>query len=352
MNTKETILAFIDAPGPDNFVQLIALSKLNPEATIHVVLTGRPVRFNATAEIEKWQWDLESSLMAQEASAARIKNFLRFFDMHVTRVFDGGIAPRTLVPHQVHFEEYYKFLDVDPLAAIRHSELETQELLARLVLDCPEKSISVAVGGPFTGLSQLMIRNPEVTNRFKEVHAMAATWGDVDLADFGDKPRGEMQFNIACDPQAAHMVLMGLECPVYLMPSEVTRVKEIGFPNAQALRRVLPTNKGANALYHLYALWYDGAVRPLQERNPEEQIYIYDLVSALSLDEELRSQIYEVVPVKISGVPYLTSDAQDWGKVIMKKTRRRKTGLQRFAATNLKEGGSDIYLDRLKAVLS
>lgn len=45
---KQHILSFIDAPDPDNFVQLIALHKLNPTAEVHVVLTGRPVRFGAT----------------------------------------------------------------------------------------------------------------------------------------------------------------------------------------------------------------------------------------------------------------------------------------------------------------
>lgn len=348
-STKEHILAFVDAPDPDNFVQVIALCKLFPAAEVHVVLTGRPVRFNASKEHEKWEWDMRSSSMAQQASALRIKNFLRHFGISVTRVFDGGIAPRTLVPHHVHFQEYYKFLDVDPLAAIAHPELEPQEDLVKLILSFDPGSVRVAVGGPMTGLAQVIARHPEVVTRFKEVHAMFATWGKVDLMQFGDEPRGAMQFNVHCDPQAAYAVLMGLECPVYLMPTEVTRVLDIGFPNAQKLREFLPDNQGSRALYHLYALWYDAAVRPRQASNPNEYIFIHDLVAAFSLAEELRNSIYKVVPVEITSVPHLASERADWGKVIMKEAT---TVGNRFAAVGLLEGGAQRYLDALKKVLS
>ncbi|MEZ4487334.1 MAG: nucleoside hydrolase [Cyanobacteriota/Melainabacteria group bacterium] len=350
MSEKQRIVAFIDAPDPDNFVQLVALAKLNPDAEMHVALTGRPVRFNASRDHKNWQWDMKSSRMAQEASAMRIKNFLRHFGVNIVRVFDGGIAPRTLVPHWIHFQEYYKFLDVDPIAAIRHSELESQEDLAALLLEYPEASVQVAVGGPMTGLHQLVVRCPEVASRFKEVHAMFATWGNVELMQFGDKPRGALQFNVACDPQAAHAALLGLDCPVYLMPTEVTRVKEIGFVNAQALRAALPDNDGTRALYHLYALWYDAAVKPRQDKNPDELIFIHDLVAALSLDDSLRKTIYDVVPVKITGVPYLPNEADDWGKVLMKKCRASQKGPQRFAATGLTRGGAEAYLSVLRRI--
>ncbi len=350
---RPLILAFIDAPDPDNFVQLLALYKLNPEAEVAVCLTGRPVRFNATREHKHWEWDHESSSMAQQASAMRAKNFLRNFGISVTKVYDGGIAPRTLVPHWVHFAEYYKFADVDPLAAIRHSELEPQEDLVKLILEQPEGSVMVAVGGPMTGLKQVIERCPEVVSRFKEVHAMFATWGNVSLMDFGDKtPRGAVQFNVACDPLSSNFILMGLDCPVYLMPTEVTRVKDIGFFNVQALREALPDNKGTRALCLLYALWYDAAVRPRQEKNPDELIFIHDVVAAFSLDTELRNAVYNVVPVKITAAPCLPSkaDIPNWGKVEMKQVKRAAKDKPRFAAIGLKADGAARYLDALKRI--
>lgn len=343
------ILAFVDAPDPDNFAQLIALHKLNPGAEVHVALTGRPLRYNATKEHTLWEWDYESSRLAQQASAVRVKNFLRHFGIRVSRVFDGGIAPRTLVPHWIHFAEYYKFLDVDPLAAIRHSELEPQEDLVKLILKAEAGSLPIAVGGPMTGLHQVMVRCPDVIDRFKELHAMFATWGTISLMQFDDKPRGALQFNVACDPQAAHAVLCGLDCPIYLMPTEVTRVQEIGFQNAQKLREHLPDTAGTRALYHLYALWYDAAVKPRQDKNPQELIFIHDLVAALSLDEALRNAIYDVVPVEITSVPYLPRDKGDWGKVIMKEAAAGSSS-KIFAAKGLKAGGAAKYLETLKTI--
>jgi hypothetical protein len=138
------------------------------------------------------------------------------------------------------------------------------------------------------------------------------------------------------------------------MPTEVTRVAAIGFENAQKLRELLPDNAGTRALYNLYALWYDAAVRPRQAKNPEELVFIHDFVAALSLDEGLRKKIYEVTPVKITRVPHLVTESKDWGMVDMKPTRssRSHKGLPRFAATALTTGGAQVYLDTLKSILS
>lgn len=346
---SRNIVAFIDAPDPDNFVMVIALVRLNPAAKIHLCLTGRPVKFGATKECQLWDFDMQSSRMAQEASAMRLTNFLRHFGVKNLKVYDGGIAPRTLVPHHIHFSEYYKYLDVDPLAAIRHSELEPQEDLVKLMLEMDPDSCDVAVGGPMTGLHQVLVRCPQVASRISSVHAMFATWGNVQLMQMGDTPRGALQFNVACDPLAAYCVLMGLDCPIYLMPSEVTRVKEIGFQNAQSLLNFLPVNAGCRALYHLYALWYDAAVRPRQEKNPDEWLFIHDLVATFSLDAELRNSIYDVVPVEITSVPHLVREQKTWGQVLMKQVEGDS---KRFAATGLKQDGAAKYLDALKKSLS
>lgn len=362
--SENDIVAFVDAPDPDNFVMLIALVKLFPNAKIHVVLTGRPVKFGANRSHQTWEWDVESSRMAQQASAMRIKNFLRHFGISVVKVYDGGIAPRTLVPHWIHFEEYYRFLDVDPLAAIRHSELEPQEDLIKVMLGLD--NFAVVVGGPMTGLVQVITRNPEVAQKITQVHAMFATWGTIELMDMGGPSRGAKQFNVACDPMAAFQILKGLSCPIYLMPTEVTRVADIGFQNTQLLRAVLPQNKGVDALLHLYALWYQAAVLPRQAKNPDELIFIHDVVGALSLDPELRAQIYEVAPIEVTSVPIFPFEGvtdEDrmkfakkgepvpadlhWGDVLMRKTDQ-PTNI--FAATQLKPGGAQVYLDTLRRI--
>jgi inosine-uridine nucleoside N-ribohydrolase len=350
MHSIKHILACIDAPDPDNFVMLIALSLMYPNAKIYVLLTSRPVNFRADRSTKLWDFDLESSLMAQQASALRIKNFLKHFGIEVIHVYDGGIAPRTLVPHWVHFQDYYKFLDNDPLKALRHSELDNQEDLIKIILGIIEagEQVHVAVGGPMTGLDQLITRNPDIVEAFAEVHAMFATWGNVELMNFGGAPRGASQFNVACHPQAAYNILMGLGCPIYLMPTEVTRVANIAFETAQDLRAFLPKNDGCNALATLYALWYDAAVRPRQFTDPNEKLFIHDLVSAFSLNKSTRELIYDVVPIVVDAVPHLAKDRSEWGTVMMRKVEEPGNI---FSATGLKEGGAKIYLDTLQKLL-
>lgn len=342
MSKPKDILICVDAPDPDNFVLLVAVARLFPEAQLYVLLTGRPVNFKATRETPLWDIDRDSSIMALEASAARMKNFMRHFGLDIVRVYDGGVAPRTLVPHWIHFSDYYKFLDVDPLAALRYSELDSLSDLTRILLNL--KEFAVVVGGPMTGLHQLLTRNPSLAKKITEVHAMFGTWGNVQLMQMDDKPRGTLQFNVACDPGAAHFVLSGLDCPIYLMPSEVTRVGEIGFVNAVELRNTLPDNKATRALFNLYAIWHDAAVKPRQTKNPDEKIFIHDLVSALSLDHALRDQIYDVVPIEVTDVSYLPNEEADWGKLLMREVTASKN---RFAAKTLKPGGAEVYLKTL-----
>jgi inosine-uridine nucleoside N-ribohydrolase len=343
---KPHILAFVDAPDPDNFVQILALAKLNPGAVLHVVLTGRPVMLNAGKDNQTWEWDEESSRLVQKVCALRIKNFMARFGLTADDVFDGGIAPRTLVPHHKHFAEYYKFLDVDPVKAVRHSELKPQEDLVKLLMTLPEKSVMVAVGGPMTGLHQVIIRNPAVASRFKEMHAMFGTWGKVELMPLGDKPRNGLQFNTYCDPQAAHAVLTGLDCPIYIMPTEVTRVAAIGFANADKLKEALPDNEGTQALVSLYRIWYED-IKSRQGATEGELIYIHDLVAAFSLDKALREAIYRVVPVEITSVPYLPRESKDWGKIVMQVTDK-PTNV--YAADALTEGGPAKYLETLRQI--
>lgn len=326
------IFAFIDAPDPDNFFQVLALYVLSKKFTalgieeIYVVLTGRCVKFDATKETETWEWDYESSILAQQASAMRLRNFMRHFGINNLRVFDGGIAPRTQVPHHVHFKEYYKFLDVDPLYAIRHSELESQDKLVKLLLEEPYYAV---VGGPMTGLYQAFIRNPLAAVNCVELHSMFATWGEIALQQFDDnKPRGANQFNVYCDNQAAKFV-MDTEFPKYMCTSEVTRDSRVGFENVQALAALLPGTHEVAVVCELYKYWFDAAIVPRLRKNPNEMIWIHDLSAAFSLFPETRG-IYDFVPVS-TYVPHKLSEKDSWGELRMTKDETSNT----FAAKRL-----------------
>jgi inosine-uridine nucleoside N-ribohydrolase len=293
-----------------------------------------------------WSYDTEESRLAQKLSAARVHGFLGKCGINDVEIFDGGIAPSTLVPHHVHFPDYIGFEDVDPLSSFTHSHLQDQDKLAHQLSQA--QSFSVVVGGPMTGLAQLLqrsVRGPDASKisllaeKISEVHAMFASWGNIQLMPIGDAPRGSEQFNVACDPLAAYVVLMGLECPIYLLPSDVTRVSEIGFQDTEELRASMPSTPGADELVRLYEIWYKVAVKP----RAGERIYIHDLAPALSLHPQLREEIYEMVPVQWK-VPHLPSEAAEWGRVIMAESQKSNG---HFAAKSLRSGGAERYLQSL-----
>lgn len=344
----EVIVAFIDAPDPDNFALLKALNHLFRDAVLHVVLTGRPFRLEANKHHEIWEWDIEASRMAQQVNAARTLKFLADSDIHDVRIFDGGIAPRAPIAHHKHFAEYYRFVDADWLCALRYPKLESQEELVRSIVGL--KSFKVAVGGPMTGLSQMMIRCPDTIEKIQEVHAMFATWGKIELASFEEgKSRGGKQFNVDCDPLAAYHTLCGLTCPIFLMPTEVTRVPGIGFENPRALSKVLPKSPSAQTYQAINNLWYEHVVAPRQVSQPNERIYIHDIVAALSMKTSLRERLYDIVPVEVTSVPHLPREQAEWGVVKMRETSQ-PTNI--FAAKGLKPGGEALYLKTLAEVFA
>ena len=339
----KNIIIAIDAPDPDNFVLVKAINYLFPDAQIYILLTGRPVNSKGENQSQIWDYDIESSFLSQKISASRLNNFLKNMDMSSINVYDGGIAPRTLVPHHLHFKDYYQFLDVDPLDAIRNNQLKSQEDLISILLKVDD--FAIVVGGPMTGLSNLLIRCPQLIDKISEIHAMYATWGTVQLMQMDDKPRGALQFNVACDPFAANFILKGVKCPIYILPSEVTRVSEIGFQNVIELQNALPKNNKSKKIIELYEIWYKEAIQPRQMKNSEEKIFIHDLVSAFSLNKKIRNAMYQIVPIEITEIPYLPNQFHDWGKILMRETDKLTN---HFAAKKLKD--PFLYLTMLRDI--
>ncbi len=339
------IVVFIDIPDPDNFVLLIVLGMLFPLAKMYVVITGRPVHPNPSKKIKTWKWDANFSEDVLKVNAGRTRNLLKTFKMSA-KLYHGGIAPRTPVPHWMHFHEYYRLADIDPVVALHNGQMESLSKLAKELLKLDDRSVAVVVGGPMTGLAQLINLNPDVAKKFSEVHAMFASWGTTELASFDGTSRGKKQFNVDCDPQAAFQVLTGLTCPIYLLPTEVTRVSEIGFQNPKALREIMGNTRAEKAklILRLYELWYTVTVQKKQKTNPSEMLFIHDMSAGLSLSPELREAIYQFTPIEIDAVPHLAHESQHWGEVLMHPTNRQTN---RFAATGLQPNGAEQYLNVL-----
>ena len=112
-NMGEKYLIAVDGPDPDNLALVRVVSSLFGHNNVYgVVLTGRPVNREATKETAIHNWNYEQSRDLQVVTSSRFKNFMNAYGLE-TKVYDGGIAPHTLVPHHLHFNDETGFGDVD-----------------------------------------------------------------------------------------------------------------------------------------------------------------------------------------------------------------------------------------------
>jgi len=330
---SEKILIAIDAPDPDNLVLLrMAQNMFGEENVIGALMTGRPIKRNSIKGDNIRDWSYPHSRKALDASADRLKNFSQGYDSNID-VYDGGIATNTLVPHYIHFADYYKFWDSDPLDWAVVSPLNGIENLANKIGD---DEFTVLVGGPMTGLSLLLQRFPKIASQISSVHAMYASLGNVKLMSLGDENRGNKQFNVYCDPVAGKYVTDALDCPIYFVTSECTRDDRIGFETPTLLKNHLQNTKGNDHLMRLYTIWFANAVQPRKE-----QIYIHDACAAVSTSE-FGKDVYDFSPMSIKSFPSLPNELNSWGTIDFEKDPNSNI----FLATELKN--PEKYLELIK----
>lgn len=347
--TPDNMWVPIDTPDPDNLIMILMKYLLYPDTKLAVSITGRPLNVQASTDTPLYDWSVDSAMKAQKMSALRLQNFLRHFGIKFFDIYDGGIAPRTPVPHHIHLKDYYNRADNDPVYALEMGVLRPQEELVSLLNS--RKEWTVAVGGPMTGIHQVLLRDPTIARRITELHAMYGTWGTVPLMSFNGLPRKD-QFNLTCDPVAGHTILNGLSCPQYLYTSEVTRVGALGFHDHNELARKIlssPRTSGAKEIYNLYKWWYEGAVKGRQVKFPDEKLFIHDVAPMIGVSQVLRDRIYNMVPVVIDRVPHLPSESESWGQLRMKPKPWYHFGKgYHYAADAIVPGGDKLYLKILK----
>ena len=340
---EKQIVVFVNFPDIDNYALLLAVHRLYPTATIKIVLIGRPVKFEATVSDETWDYVAEHSEIVQRLNAVRVVNFLKQFGIHRSAdIYDGGIAERTPIPHHLHIRDYAEFGDIDGIASVTNDILQP---LTNLIVEMLEGKWTILVGGPMTGLHKILNRLPPVQNNIEAVYAMCGSWGTSQMMDVGGGDRSGKNFNVTCDPVAAHAVLSGLTCPVTLFPTEITRISEIGFSTANDLRMFLNSKligqEGIEYFCNLYDIWFEKVLQPLQG-----EIYIYDLAAAFGSVTTLCASMYEVVPVQINNVPHLVHEAENHGRIDMEKLTDESES-NRFAAKGFKQGGEQLYRQAL-----
>lgn len=322
----------------DHNVLAMQVSGLQYQET-SVVMGGRPATFDPV-EAESNEWNLRDSRTLQKINAIRFSNFLAKVRKDY-KIYDGGQSPRTIIKQSVHIKEHIAFDDWDHRDH-RDLLLSTSQL-AKKMGDSPYDFIS---GSPFTPFNTFDLY-PDAVKNLRGIYAMHATWGKVNMMDLNQdgKKRGALQFNVACDPSATAYVVNKIQngewnTQLYLGTTECTRVKEIGFKSFNDLKSFLPKTDKTEAILPLYKVWYEKAVAPRQEKNPDEMIFIHNVIAGFLAQPEKREALYEIVPVKAE-VPL---DSENLGKMYLTETSEDSNI---FATVKLKTGAEELYLEYL-----
>ena len=353
------ILIVADAVDPDNLVLVAAAGILNPGARIRLLLSGRPVNPGVTqtthpTPCREWFNNADPTLSRklQIRNAARFVKFAERFGVEL-KVFDGGIAPRTLVPHWIHADETVVWGDTPPDAETKPL-LRSREELAAEILGATNPDVYIITGGPETANLLFFQENPEVMRLVLAEYAMLANWGSGALMNVGGERSPYQQFNAACDPVAAMWILTGAPWPITMTPTETTKQPGICFNSVEALRRALPDTSRAGAIVNLYRVWWD--VAELEKRGG---IVIYDLCPLFASDPQIGDKIFETVPVEVLAstcFPYeLTEPGQSahahWGEIHFRQYGQGQSN--RFATLpKLRPGGAQVYMDTLRRICS
>ncbi len=346
-------LAIVDNTDPDNLACVLALANAKVKhRLLGVIVTGRAANFNPIAALE--DVSLHDSEVIRRINAMRMRNFLTNAGHSDVPVYMGNVASHTIVPHKVHIDER-DFADLTEEQRRNAENLmpwhqlgldgKTRDVVNTIMLR--DLMVDVIVGGPMTDLAMLIRELPDFAEKIRTVHAQFGTFGfgTKGLMEFGDRPRGKRQFNVACDPSAAHDVLMSLKAPIYLYPSDVTRVDALGFQNPEELADHLEDTPGARELLRIYRIAYEKMIKPRGEK-----IYIHDLAPAFGYldrypfaqdeieDRGARAQenMYTMKPVEILGVPHLPEERDSWGEIRVDFNRANFSGfLPRYVATKV-----------------
>jgi len=358
-------LAIVDNTDPDNLACVLALANAQEKSQLlGVIVTGRAAHFDRNASLEETS-EVHSSFVTR-LNAVRMQNFLHEAGHSDIPVFMGNIAPYTLVPHSVHIDER-EFGDYTPEQLHQAEELTYSEKmgLAGNTMRAIEhlfkhllklgKQVDIIVGGSMTDLTILAYSTaPNVEPLIRSVHAQFGMFGfgEGGLMEFGDKPRGKRQFNVACDPDAAHQVLMNLAAPVFLYPSDVTRVDSIGFSDPGELTLFLQDTPATRELVRIYGIAYERMIKPRGER-----IYIHDLAPVLGYLQWMEQgrtfnpphgRFYEIKRAEITHVPHEAHEKDRWGEIDIKLEPDKVSGESRYVATRV---NFENYLSALRELV-
>jgi pyrimidine-specific ribonucleoside hydrolase len=117
--------------------------------------------------------------------------------------------------------------------------------LARLLLDAPARSVTIAAIGPLTNIALLLALHPESAAHIDRVVVMGGSTGAGNITDAAE-------FNVWTDPEAAQRVLADSDLNVCLVGLDVTRRATVDERHLDVMRRASPAGRLAAAMLRGY----------------------------------------------------------------------------------------------------
>ncbi len=328
-NETPRVVVAVDPSDTDNLELAIgALRWFGPDNT-HILLTGRAAMDprivkklaeeigarggNPIREIPITEWSAEFSEVLLQASALRFKKLLRLFDCTDQPIFHGGIAAKPKVPHAIHMDDLFGFGDItgEDVGEIEKGLVYTdaQETLAASL---NEKPFVVFLGGPATGVEQLLRSYPHLYQGLRGVFAQYASLGNVKGMQWDGRSE-RAQFNVMLDAVAGKNLcgeITEKNIPLFFLPTDVTRRNEIGFGVPDMVEGILRMSPGIQELARQRRKWYEAAIRT---RNGE--VLLTHDMSTLFLYLQLQGELPKVYETSPAIITEFTTGGPDEGAI-------------------------------------
>lgn len=294
---KHPTVLFLDNTSADNLA--LALAATRPSSLLDVkaiFVTGRAAHGDPNASIE--ERDENYSAYIHRLNTKRMAEFLRSAGRTVP-VFMGEEVYRTnlrtVIPHGFHVnEEIYDLWNARNATTIDGDFAAGLELLRQY----EGKKLLVLVGGPLTEVALIRRYLPNIAAKFGKMFIQAGDFATDESTNLlGGKGNS---FNGACDAAALHDVLYGHDDEVFILPSNMTKQRELGFatPDDIANLGIYPR------LVDVYRVHYEHSAK-----RRGTSLYIHDLGLAILAEQVIRGEKdfpYQYKPVRIVEVPYGT----------------------------------------------
>lgn len=296
---KHPAVLFLDNTSADNLAMALAATRPSSLLDVKAIfVTGRAAHTDPAASLE--ERDANYSNHIHFLNAARMLEFLQSAGRNILVIMGERVQRtqiRTVIPHRVHADEnIYDLWDAWGKARV-HEFADGIEFLRHHKV----KKFLVLVGGPLTEVALIQRYAPDVAAKFDTMFIQAGDFAEDESTNLlGGKGNS---FNGACDAVALHDVLYGHDGEIILLPSNMTKQRELGFAT--------PDDIGALGVYRpltdVYWVHYEHSAKMRGT-----SLYVHDLGLVMLAEQVLQGRQgfpYRYEPVEILDVPFEAPEA-------------------------------------------